>query len=107
MATPEQRIKRELSERGTCSFLDLKAAVKLSRGDIEEITARLASRGVVKIKKTWTISISFIPGLGRKRKQVPPSKPPRSRPGKSEPSRPWGNQRRPLPEYWTLIGGNS
>jgi len=51
MASPEQRIKRELSERGTCSFLDLKAAVKLSRGDIEGITERLASRGVVKIKK--------------------------------------------------------
>jgi hypothetical protein len=63
MAAHEHRIKRELSGRGTCSFVDLKAAVKLSRGDIEGITARLASRGVVKIKKdlddkhtsyTWT-----------------------------------------------------
>jgi hypothetical protein len=53
MASPsvEQRIERELSKRGACSFLDLKSAVKLSRGDIQANAERLAHRGLVKIKK--------------------------------------------------------
>lgn len=65
MASPsvEQRIIREISRRGTCSFLDLKSSLRLSRGDIEANTDRLFDRGLVKIKKdtdgnhtfyTWT-----------------------------------------------------
>jgi hypothetical protein len=65
MASPsnEQRIKRELSRRGTCSLLDLKSTLKLSRGDIEANTDRLGERGFVRIEKdhrgkhtsyTWT-----------------------------------------------------
>jgi hypothetical protein len=84
MATPEQRIKRELSERGTCSFLDLKAAVKLSRGDIEGITARLTSRGIVKIKKDLDDKHTFYTWAGPKEearpaKQAPPKKTRKSR----------------------------
>jgi len=37
-----QRIERELSKRGICSFLDLKSSLKLSRGDIEANTKRCA-----------------------------------------------------------------
>ncbi len=65
MASPsnEQRIKRELSRRGTCSLLDLKSTLKISRGDIEANTDRLGDRGFVRIEKdhrgkhtsyTWT-----------------------------------------------------
>lgn len=46
-----QRIERELSKRATCSFLDLKSSLRLSRGDIEAYTERLANRGLVRIKK--------------------------------------------------------
>jgi hypothetical protein len=59
----EQRIERELSKRKTCSFRDLKSALKLSGGDIKSNINRLADRRFVRIEKdhrgehvfyTWT-----------------------------------------------------
>jgi len=63
LSPDEQRIRRELLKRGTCSFLDLKSVLKLSCGDIEANADRLARRGWVRIEKgprgehtsyTWT-----------------------------------------------------
>jgi hypothetical protein len=110
MAPPEQRIKRELSQRRKCSFLDLKAAVKLSRGDIEGITARLASRGLMKIKKdtdgkdtsyAWTGPIEEVrpakhtpPKKIRERRTIPTEKKPKKAPvGKLAPD--WREQLEP------------
>lgn len=87
MASPsvEQRIIRELSRRGTCSLLDLKSALRLSRGDIMGITTRLADRRSVRIKKnhqgehvsyTWTGPKEKAPGGKSSPAKKPPSSPP-------------------------------
>ena len=86
----EQRIIRELSRRGTCSLLDLKSALRLSRGDIMGIAARLANRRSVRIEKdnqgehinyTWT-GPKEKASVG---KSLPAKKPPPSPPDSSPP----------------------
>ena len=76
-----QRIERELSKRGTCSFPDLKSSLKLSRGDIEACTERLAHSGLVRIEKgyigehtlyTWT-------GAKEEAKRPDPARPEKAR----------------------------
>jgi DNA-binding MarR family transcriptional regulator len=66
MASVKQRIINELSKRGTCSFLDLKSALRLSRGDIEANTERLAARGLVRIKKDLSGDHTFYTWIGAK-----------------------------------------
>jgi hypothetical protein len=73
MASPsfEHRIIRELSRRGICSFLDLKSAIGLSRGDTEGVIARLANSGLVKIKKDTEGKHTFYTWAGPKEKARP------------------------------------
>lgn len=108
MATPspEQRIMRDLSRRGTCSFLDLKSAIRLSRGDIEGITDRLVDRRFVRIEKdhlnrhisyTWTGPKEEAnppdharPKKARKKRIIPTEKKPNSfSPGPEEIEKNW------------------
>jgi hypothetical protein len=81
---------REISRRGTCSPLDLKSVLGLSLEYIMEITARLADRRSVRIKKdhqgghisyTWTGPKEEAPGG----KSSPAKKPPPSLPDSAPP----------------------
>lgn len=98
MASPsvEQRVIRELSRRGTCSLLDLKSALQLSRGDIMGITTRLADRRSVRIEKdhqgahisyTWTGPKEKAPGGKSSLTKKPPHSPTGSAPPAQAPVR--------------------
>lgn len=92
MASPsvEQRIKLELSRRGSCSFLDLKSALKLPKGHISPITDRLAHRGLVKIEKDHLDSHLSYTWIGPKEEAKPPdaTRPKKAKGQNRETSRP-------------------